>query len=350
MDKQERQRDRTVLAAAMTAVEKYGLEVDIVAADVAVERHHVDAVIDIRYGGHQERYKVETKQGLRPATLGAVVHQLRQLGPNTMLVTDYVTPPLAEELRQREVPFMDAAGNAYLATPNFLIWVKGERLRIAPEAATHTGRAFTATGLQVLFALLCAPERAALPYREIAQLAGVAHGTVGWVMAELPRLGFLATVPPHGRRLVNVEALLAQWVEAYARALRPKMVLGRYRADNLKWATADNALRYDLALGGEPAAAKLTGHLRPGTATFYGERVEPRLLLEQRLRPDAVGNVEVLRRFWAFKDDEPGLVPTLLVYADLLAIGDARCLETATLLYGAILDRLKRRPALTANS
>ena len=30
-----------------------------------------------------------------------------------------------------------------------------------------------------------------------------------------------------------------------------------------------------------------------------------------------------------------------LGYADLLAIGDARCLEAATLLYGPILDRLK---------
>jgi hypothetical protein len=61
----------------------------------------------------------------------------------------------------------------------------------------------------------------------------------------------------------------------------------------------------------------------------------------QRLRPDVTGNVEVLRRFWDFTDGDPGLVPALLVYAGLLAIGDARCLEAATLLYESILDRLK---------
>lgn len=341
MDKTTRQPGDTILLAAMQAAKRHGLEVRLVAAETAKGGRRADAVMDIHYGEHKARYEVETKQGLRPGTLGAVVHQLRHLGPNTMLVTDYVTPNLADELRNREVHFMDAAGNAYLATPDFMVWVKGERPRVAPEAPVGTGRAFTATGLQVLFALLCAPERVVLPYREIAKLAGVAHGTVGWVMAELPRLGFLATVPQHGRRLVNVETLLAQWTEAYARTLRPKMVLGRYRAETLEWATTDNALRYDLALGGEPAAAQLTQHLRPGTATFYGNRIEPRLLLERRLRPDAAGNVEVLRRFWAFTDDKPGLVPTLLVYADLLAIGDARCLEAATLLYGPILDRLK---------
>ena len=345
MDKRDRQPERTLLPTVIKAVEKYGLEVDIVDFEVAVHvegwQRYIDAVIDVRYGGHRAQYKVEIKLGLRPGTLGTVLNQIRHLGPNAMLVTDYVTPNLAEELRQREIPFMDAAGNAYLATPNFLVWVKGERQSVTPETATATGRAFTATGLQVLFALLCAPERAALPYREIAELAGVAHGTVGWVMAELPRLGFLATVPPNGRRLVNARGLLDQWVEAYARTLRPKMVLGRYRAKTLEWATADNALRYDLALGGEPAAAQFTQYLRPGTATFYGDRIDPRLLLEQGLRPDAKGNVEVLRRFWDFEDDKPGLVPKLLVYADLLAIGDARCLDTAKLLYGPILDRFK---------
>ncbi|MEY2116959.1 type IV toxin-antitoxin system AbiEi family antitoxin [Rhodanobacter sp. FW106-PBR-R2A-1-13] len=279
MDKTTRQLGDTILLAAMQAAQRHGLEVRLVAAETAKGGgRRVDAVMDIHYGKHKVRYGVETKRGLRPGTLGAIVHQLRHLGPNTMLVTDYVTPNLADELRNREVHFMDAAGNAYLATPDFMVWVKGERPRVAPEAPVGTGRAFTATGLQVLFALLCAPERAALPYRDIAKLAGVAHGTVGWVMVELPRLGFLATVPQHGRRLVNVETLLAQWTEAYARTLRPKMVLGRYRAETLEWATADNALRYDLALGGEPAAAQLTQRLRPGTATFYGNRVEPRLL------------------------------------------------------------------------
>jgi hypothetical protein len=200
------------------------------------------------------------------------------------------------------------------------------------------GRAFQASGLQVLFTLLCNPELADRPYREIAHLTGVAHGTVGWVMPELPRLGYIAEMKGR-RRLLNPERLLKHWVEAYARTLRPKLLLGRYRAETLDWTEDLAGDKYGLLLGGEPAAWLLTGHLRPGTATLYGSKAEPRLLLDKRLRTDRNGNVEILRRFWRFDGERPGLTPTLLIYADLLAIGDARCIETAALLYERIIDR-----------
>lgn len=91
---------------------------------------------------------------------------------------------------------------------------------------------------------------------------------------------------------------------------------------------------------GELAAARLTRHLRPGTATLYAEALDPRALLQLVLRADVEGNVEFARRFWTFPGEQPQLTPTLLVYADLLAIGDARCLEAAGLLRGKILARL----------
>jgi hypothetical protein len=51
---------------------------------------------------------------------------------------------------------------------------------------------------------------------------------VGWVMAELPALGYVAKVGGR-RRLVNGQRLLDQWTEAYARTLRPRLLLGRTR-------------------------------------------------------------------------------------------------------------------------
>lgn len=222
--------------------------------------------------------------------------------------------------------------------PPLLVWVKGQRPPDRQTAGDPRGRAFRATGLQVLFALLCKPEIVDRPYREIAKLAGVAHGTVGWVMPELPRLGFLGTLKGQ-RRLLNAGKLLEQWVEAYARTLRPKLVLERWHADALDWTAKVDAARYGLLLGGEPAARRLTDRLRPGTATFYGTRANRQLMVDQRMRPDPRGNVEILRRFWTFDRDTPGLVPDLLVYADLLAIGDARCSETAGEMHDGIVAR-----------
>lgn len=324
-----------LLTQAVEAMHRVGVPFRVLGWEARDGTERADALLGLRFGGHQLRYRAEVKRGLRPATLGAVHHQLKAL-ENPLLVADHVTPPLAETLRAQGIEFIDAAGNAYLNRPPLLVFVTGQRpmLRRAPG---ETGRAFQATGLQVLFALLARPELAARPYREIAVAAGVAHGTVGWVMPELPRLGHLAPVAGR-RRLINGVRLLDRWVEAYARTLQPRLLLGRFRGD-LGALQERTAWPAGLLVGGELAAARLTRHLRPGTATFYVEAIEPRTVLDLVLRADAEGNVEFRRRFWNLPGEE-GLAPTLLVYADLLANGDPRCLEAAQLLRDQLVARL----------
>jgi hypothetical protein len=158
-------------------------------------------------------------------------------------------------------------------------------------------------------------------------------------MAELPGLGYVAKVGGR-RRLINGERLMDRWTEAYARTLRPRLLLGRFHGDMKVLLNRAGQWPEGLLVGGELAAARLTRHLRPGTATFYAQAIEPRLILKLVLKADAEGNVDFRRRFWAFPGEDPQLTPTLLVYADLLAIGDARCLETAQLLRGQLLTRL----------
>jgi hypothetical protein len=321
-----------LLTAALQRLQAYGLTVHIERREVQLPRTRADALVRIGYGDREATYAVEMKRGLRPNGLGAVLHQLERLGEQGLLVADHVTPPMAEELRARKIPFVDAAGNAFLDQPPLFVWVKGEKPRAAAGGDQPIGRAFQASGLQVLFALICHPEWVELPYREIAQRAAVAHGTVGWVMAELPKLGFLTELRGK-RRLMQRERLMQQWAEFYPRALRPRLLLGRYRAENLAWWNTIEPTKYGAVLGGEPAGGRITHYLRPGAATFYTEKIDPRLLVDLRLRKDDNGNVEIYRRFWTFDGDEAGLAPTPLVYADLMATGDGRCIETAKMIY-----------------
>lgn len=333
-----RQPEQRLLDEAAKAMEPLGLRVRVRRPETPFGAQGADATIGIRFGGRQLRYIARIKHGLRPATLGAVIHQLRARAGTPLLVADHVTPPLADALRAQGVEFIDGAGNAFLNQPPLLVFIKGQRLA-GQETALDRGRAFQATGLQVLFALLARPELVARPYREIAVAAGVAHGTVGWVMAELPGLGYVAKVGGR-RRLINGERLLDRWTEAYARTLRPRLLLGRFRGD-MKTLLNRTAERPEgLLVGGELAAARLTRHLRPGTATFYARAVDPKVILKLALEADPEGNVDLRRRFWTLPGEDPQLTPTLLVYADLLAIGDARCLETADLLRGELLTRL----------
>jgi len=336
MDKEAAPRD--LLAAALQQLNAYGLTTQIERRDVQLPKTRADALVRVGYGDREATYAVELKRGLRPNGLGAVIHQLERLGEQGLLVADHVTPPMAEELRARNIPFVDAAGNAFLNQPPLFVWVKGEKPRAATGGAQPMGRAFQASGLQVLFALICHPEWVELPYREIAQRANVAHGTVGWVMAELPKLGFMTELRGK-RRLMQRERLLQQWAEFYPRTLQPRLLLGRYQAENLAWWDTIDPVKYGAVLGGEPAGGRITHYLRPGAATFYTEKIDPRLLVDLRLRTDVNGNVTIFRRFWTFDGDEAGLAPAPLVYADLMATGDGRCIETARMIYDEHLFR-----------
>lgn len=339
--------ERALLDAALDAARALGVTAKVTQKEPRLGDTRADAFVRLAHGGHEALYAVQVKRALRPATLGALLHQLERLGKHGLLVADYVTPPIADKLKEHGVPFLDAAGNAYLEYPGVFIWVKGQKpaASVVPPAL---GRAFQPTGLQVLFALLCNPALIDKPYRELAQIAGVAHGTVGWVVPDLQQQGFVIGFrgTRRKRRLVNLERLLAQWVDAYARQLRPRTLIGRYYAPTLQdwqdWPLA----QYGALWGSEPAGALLTEYLRPGELTIYADKLPTLLAARQRFikttEPGHAAVVDVRRKFWNFstKADRTDVVPPVLVYADLLATGDGRCIETAKMVYDAHVARL----------
>jgi hypothetical protein len=254
-------------------------------------------------------------------------------------------------LCQQGREFVDAAGNAHIHQPAALIRVTG-RKPVLKVAAPQLGRAFQPTGLQVVFALLCHPEWASLPYRDLAAHAGVAHGTVGWVMPDLQAQGFVSdVVGKRGtRRLHNTQRLLTLWTDAYARHLRPRTLLGRYYVPKLTgwegWPLAGQGADW-VQWGGEPAGALMTQYLRPGELTLYADKLPGLLAARQRFyrapEPGHVEVVEVRKRFWNFPEDQTQTcVPSVLVYADLMATGEARCMETGKMIYEQQLAQLVR--------
>jgi hypothetical protein len=303
-----------------------------------------DATLRLRVDGTPHEFAVEIKRGLTTQVLGAALRQLEGLPLKGMIVTDYMNPNMAERFRERDIPFIDAAGNAYINEPPLYIYVAGRKLAARPKTRRMPTRAFQPTGLKVIFALLCHPELVNAPYRDIAQTAQVALGTVGWVITDLKTMGHLVEMGKRGRRLVNKERLLARWVEAYPEQLRPKLTIGRYQAPAHDWwqrIALDNLNAY---WGGEVAAAKLTQYLKPELVTIYTTTAPDVLLLQNKLRKAPDGDVELLKAFWA---DEPkwtegDIAPPLVVYADLLATADPRNIETARIIYERELTRLIR--------
>ncbi len=296
---------------------------------------------EIRFGDGVRRL-VEVKRHITPATLGMTIAQLARFGKPGMLVTGYINPQLAERLKALDIAFMDTAGNAYLNTPKLFVYITGRKPH-APAAREKRVRALRATGLKVIFALLCRPELVNAPYRDIAAAAGVALGTVGWVFYDLRRLGYITETKARGRIFEDWGGLIDKWAEAYAHQLRPTIKPQRYRVADADWWKKEDLAKFDMWLGGEPAAAVLTKHLHPEVVTVYGDTHFVALARKVKAVKDEHGNLEVLQKFWDFEfpqvDKQVVLVPPLLIYADLIATADVRNIETAQIVRERFLDK-----------
>lgn len=290
-----------------------------------------------------------------------------------LLVAPYITPGVAEQCRALDLPFIDTAGNAYLHAPGLLIFVKGQRHRIKetlhtdtmrgmgattapyvayPPISTTTPRSGTATALRVIFVLLCRPELLNASYRKIVRAAGVALGAVGGIFDDLQKRGYITGgVRKGARRFLEPQRLLEEWVMNYPLKLRPKLHPKRFRAATPDWWQRAGVTTYGTQWGGEVAAEKLTGYLKPETLTLYVRPEKERenvtqLIATHRLRADPTGNIEVLDTFWDLPADpeHPDVVPPLLAYADLIATHDPRNLDAARLLYESKITYAVRPP------
>jgi hypothetical protein len=315
--------------------------------------HGHDARITIGLQDVEWHFAAEVKKTLTRATLGFVTPQLRDYLTNVLLVTRYVTPQIAETLREMNIPFIDTAGNAYINEPPLLILIKGNR-PARTFAKGRTTRAFAPTGLQVVYTLLCNPVLEEAPFRKIAERAKVALGTVGWVMRDLKEMGYLVDMGRRGRRLVRKKKLLERWVTEYPQQLRRKNFIGRYRVADPDWWKDANLRNLQAFWGGEVAANKLTKYLKPQDITIYAIKPVNKLILKNKMQKDPKGNIELLEVFWRtmrqqdmFRrtepyPEEPDLVHPILIYADLMATGDPRNIETAEIIYERELDRFIR--------
>jgi hypothetical protein len=333
--------ERALVERALDTLRKLGIETKI--ARERPTNRRVGYTATLHRGAKKAPYQIEAQRTLRPATLGPVLLRLQNLKPPALLLTDYATPQIAKLLRDAGIAFADAAGNAYLEFAGNVFFVVGnppaQQLR-----AEKVIRAFQPAGLRVVFALLCAPELIIRPTRELAAQLGVANGTVGRVIDDLTHLGFITTTGRRARRLHDLKGLLERWVMMYPAQLRPTLLRRRLAAAAHDWWKTEDFDPRHVILSGEPAADRLTQYLKPERITLY-VRGEPRPLNEiiarHRLRTDPAGNIEVLEAFWPadIPTDQPGLAPTPLIYADLLATGDARCIETAKRVYDDYLAR-----------
>lgn len=329
-----------LLEEAIQAVRREtGLNFRILQHEAPAGQRQVDALLRLEPAGIN--LHAEVKKWAQHVNFGALLQQMRALPEPALLVADYVNPKMAGRLRDAGIAFIDTAGNAYLQQEQVHVHLIGNKQPAHRLPGKKTAnRAFEPKGLQLLFILLTRPELLDAPYREIARAAGVAVGTVGWVMNALKAGNHLHDKGRAGGRvLLNRARLVERWVEAWPLKLKPRLTLGHFVADDPRWWQGFDLQVLDGCWGGEIAAEKYTRYLKPRDVTVY---IDParrgELLAKARLRvvaewDDTKPNVFIYEKFWRTETIAPpferDLAHPLIVYADLVAAGDPRTLETA---------------------
>ena len=171
-----KERELNIIKKALALFEKTtGIETDFQMVKTT-DNHNPDTKVRITHEYENWDFVVETKTRITRAT--ALLNRLANMNQpeKTLIITEYATPHTADMLKKANMPFLDAAGNAYFNEPPVYVFIKGNK----PQRKLKTEqpkRLFKPSGLRVIFALLNDPKMLNRPYRDIAKEAGVALGT-----------------------------------------------------------------------------------------------------------------------------------------------------------------------------
>jgi hypothetical protein len=230
---------------------------------------------------------------------------------------------------------VDLAGNLHL--------VLGDRyertiMGRAESRKSKESQRITPAQLQVLFLFATQPESVAWPVRVIGTQAGVSKSKAASVRSGLIADGLVAKTGPNPFRVTKAtEELL---ISGYSQILRPKLVLGRFRAPEndladflkrLPEAFKGGSRRY--ALSGGPAAEALQHFYRGSELPLFVSDDGAELRHRLRLLPDRSGPITLLRAFGEvvfWRQMSSWMVaPPWLVYSELMNADDPRAHEAA---------------------
>jgi hypothetical protein len=298
----------------------------------------LDGQVAMIIENHPMKFNTEIKQELRNHQLPKIIDQAKRFGP-LMVVANRIFPKIKEELRHNDIAYLETNGNIWIKQDGILLWLDGQKP--LKDLKDKKNRAFTKTGLKVVFHFLMHENDVNLPYRDIANITEVGLGNINYVITGLKEMGFLIKLNKDEYKLVNKKALLDKWITAYGERLKPALQTGTFRflkaEDFVNWKTLP--LRNGKTWwGGESAGDLFTNYLRPAELTLYTTETRNDLIKNYRLMPDDKGNVKAYQKFWQYDEMKDNVVPPLLVYADLINTNDRRCTETAQKIYNEFLQ------------
>ncbi len=274
---------------------------------------------------------VEIKKEIRKHHIPQLKELQDKVGP-LMLVAERLYPNIKKALNEEGIDWIDVAGNIHLEEGETLIWIDHHTTTPIQQ---KKNRAFTKTGLKVVFLFLHNEAWLNRTYREIAEAADVALGNIKHILDGLKEHKFVYAKNEDLLKLKNRDKLLDQWITAFADELKARIQKGRYNFINKEAEQNWKSLQLDEQdhWGGEPAADLLTNDLKPVQYLLYTKKNRAELMKELKLMPDENGKVEIREPYWTIENVLPNIAPRLVIYTDLIVTGDPRNIKIAEEIY-----------------
>ncbi len=299
-----------------------------------IENPEDDGHIVLTVDNQELDFFVEVKREIRPHQIEQIRALNHHYANKLLVIAQKIYPRVKQELKELTIPFLEANGNLYLKRDGIWIWIDTNP-PIKPGKDT-SNRAFTKTGLKVLFHFFLKPELINQTHRHIAAATNVAVGNIPQIIDGLKRTGYIYPLNKDTYMWEDRRALFDRWITEYATTLRSSLLIKRYQAPD-NWKNLD--LKPEITLwGGEPAADLMTNHLRPEEFILYTKETEKDLIQKYRFKPDPDGKLFVYEMFWDDPLHREKFVPPELIYADLMIKGDKRCRETAKMIQDKLLE------------
>jgi len=294
-----------------------------------------DALVRLRTPKGEFALLAEVKRTYLTRTLvdGLLARMERPARKDWILFAPYIGAEIGRHLRENGANYVDVAGNCYLAVKqDYIAYVEGKR----PGKKGRLERGIRGPGHQVLFAVLARPELLNAPVRILAEAAGVGKTAAAEMVRRLEEEGFVGA-DRDGRRLLRPRQVLDRWLVGYTTAVRPRLLMGRFRTNAVDPEALENRIERELggttmwAWGGGAAAMRLTGHYRGPETVLHLEHPLPGIAKRLRAIPAEDGFLIILGvpGRVAFEGAKPGTVHPLLVHTELLATGGERAREAA---------------------
>jgi hypothetical protein len=200
-------------------------------------------------------------------------------------------------------------------------------------------KTITAAKAQLLFAFAAYEDAPSWTVRQLAEATGLSKSNAAKVRKQLAEDGLLQGVK-RNLASINRKELEPSLLRGYEQALRPKLLIGRYRAPESSTKIQLKRLKTGLArlsvnwsITGGPAAYELQRFYKGPEIPIFVNRLPESATRELRLFPDRTGPIILLRSFGVLpfwkKVSGKSLAHPWLIYAELMHSSDPRAHEAA---------------------